>query len=219
MPKKKCGFGFSCASMMMQPGLEVDECPNYKTCGSASELTAEEEVELIRVRQIQASQRQRELEYVQEIIKINRRQAAIMMLKSRACPQSLESLSIYELINQVGTSLNELRSRLTEFEGQYIAPEKCEVHTYNVKRPRFHLTEQGVETYRRAYQYNKLTATEAIFEPSERQAKVRVIHLGNSDDSRNLEAREGIERRNKVTQVRTKLKLIEQALADALALL
>ncbi|BAZ18271.1 hypothetical protein NIES4071_101560 (plasmid) [Calothrix sp. NIES-4071] len=219
MPKKKCGFGFSCASMMMQPGLEVYECPNYRTCSLANDLTVEEEVELIIVRQIQTSQKQGEFKYVHDKIRINRRQAAIMMLMSRACPQSLESLSIHELINQVGASLDQLRSRLTQFEGQYIAPESCEVHSYNVKRPRSHLTERGVESYRRAYQYNKLTAMKPIFEPFERQAKVRVIHLSRSDDPRNLEAREGIERRNKVTQVRTKLKLIEQALADALALL
>lgn len=79
-----------------------------------------------------------------------------MMLMSRACPQSLESLSIHELINQVGASLDQLRLRLAQFEGQYIAPESCKVHSYNVKRPRFHLTEQGIESYRRAYQYNKL---------------------------------------------------------------
>jgi hypothetical protein len=41
--------------MMLQPGLEAKDCPNYETCGSVSELTPEEEVDLIRVREVQRS--------------------------------------------------------------------------------------------------------------------------------------------------------------------
>jgi hypothetical protein len=52
MPKKKCGFGFSRAAMLLQPGLESSACPNYEDCGSVSTLTPDEEIELIRVRAI-----------------------------------------------------------------------------------------------------------------------------------------------------------------------
>lgn len=142
MPKKKCGFGFNCGIMMMQPGLDAGDCPNYRTCGSATELTPEEEVELFRVRE---EQRQR--------IRVTRHQAAVMMLMARGYSQSLESLGVVELLARFESKLDELRSHLSEQFGEdvYIAPVECEAHRYNVKRP------AGV------YWYNKLTAKEPIF--------------------------------------------------------
>lgn len=213
MPKKKCGFGFNCGTMMMQPGLETGDCPNYQTCGSATELTPEEEVELILVREEQRrvweEENRRwheEQERIQERIRVTRHQAAVMMLMARGCPQSLESLDVAELLVRVESRLAELRSRLSEQFGEdvYIAPVECEAHRYNVKRP------GGV------YWYNKLTAEEPVFEPSERESKVRVIHLSHDDDPRNIQARAGIQRRNQLVQLNTQLRLVERALADAL---
>lgn len=98
MPKKKCGFGFSCTAMMMQPGLEPEDCVNYKACGSASQLTPEEEIELIRVREIQRQEAEirwqeniQQWEQIQERIRVSRRSAAIAMLMQRGCPQALAS--------------------------------------------------------------------------------------------------------------------------------
>ncbi|WP_193200969.1 hypothetical protein [Nostoc sp. MG11] len=63
MPTKICGLGFDCASMMLQPGmLDSGECLNYKTCGSAIKLSPDEQIELIRVREI-------ELERIQETVR------------------------------------------------------------------------------------------------------------------------------------------------------
>ena len=207
MPQKRCGLGFDCASMMLQPGLDAGDCENYATCGSATRLTPEEEFELIRWREIQNRERQEEWERQREIIRVNRHQAALMMLMSRGCPQTPESLGVVELLTTFAPLVESVRSQLAYFEGQYIAPEKCEAHTYNVKRPR------GV------YEYNKLTAAEAIFDPSEKAEKVRVVHLSNDDDPRNLEARLGIERRNALTQAKTQINVAHQALTQALELL
>ncbi len=44
-------------------------------------------------------------------------------------------------------------------------------------------------------------------------------HLSHDDDPRNIEARLGIERCNQLTQARTKLREIQDRLADALELL
>lgn len=206
MPRKKCGFGFSCATMMMQPGLEAGNCPNYETCGSVTELTEEEEVELIRVRVIERQEAQVEWERYQETIRLNRRQAAMMMLLSRGCSQNLESLGISARITAVEEQLEQLRSFLTQYEGPYIAPEEVEAHRYNVKRP------GGI------YWYNKLTAKRAIFEPSEQQQKVKVIHLSHDDDPRNLEGRLGIERRNRLLQIKRQLEIAETALQQAAAM-
>lgn len=181
-------------------------------CATLTELTPEEEVELIRVRQGERERReeaerewQEEWERVQERFRVNQRQAAAMMLMSRGCPQSIDSLGVSEAMVSVESRLSELWLRLGEFEGVYIAPPACEVHSYNVKRP------SGT------YFYNKLTAETAIFEPSERQQRVRVIHLSHDDDARNLEAREGIERRNKLLSLAARLARIEQALTAVLA--
>ena len=67
--------------------------------------------------------------------------------------------------------------------------------------------------------YNKLTSKEAIFNLVERTQKVKVLHLSHDDDPRNIEARAGIERRNQLTQARTKLKETQERLIDVLELL
>jgi hypothetical protein len=208
MPRKKCGFGFSCAAMLLQPGLEPKDCPNYETCGYASELTPEEEVELIRVREVQRQEAQQQWERVQERIRVSRHRAALMMLMERGCSQSLEDFGVTDSIASIETRLQELRSRLAQFtQGCYIAPNRCEAHRYNVKRP------SGT------YWYNKLTSRQAIFEPEEKEEKVKVIHLSHDDDPRNTEGRMGIERRNRLHQLQTQLQIAEGALEQAIALL
>ncbi len=101
MPRKRCAFGFSCASMMLEPGLTAEDCPNQDTCGTLTELTPQEEVELIRVRQVERERReeaerewQEEWEQIEERFRVTQRQAAAMMLMSRGCPQSIDSLGV-----------------------------------------------------------------------------------------------------------------------------
>lgn len=215
--KKRCGFNFNCASMMLQPGLEPKDCPNFHTCGSVSELTPEEEVELTLVREVENQQRRQEWERVYERIRVSRQQAAVMMLRSRGCPQSLESLGITELLAQLEGQLEQVRSQVREIEhGGYVAPEGVEVHAYNVKRPRVVRTEAGRVRQYAVYWYNKLTSNEAIFAPEERQGGVKVIHLSHDDDPRNLEARDGVERRNQLLKVKTQLQGARGALELAI---
>jgi len=88
-------------------------------------------------------------------------------------------------VTSIKSQIAELRGRLEPFSSDcYIAPEGCEAHCYNVKRP------SG------AYRYNKLASNRAIFEPERQSAKVKVIHLSH-DDPRNPEGRMGVERRNR----------------------
>ena len=203
MPRKICGLGFDCASMMLQPGIDPGECFNYPTCGAAIKLTPDEEIELIRVREIASCQQQQEWERTEETFRTTRREAAVMMLMSRGCPQSSESLGVAAQMEAIAACVEQLHHNLNNLEGCYIAPLGCEVHHYNVKRP------SGV------YGYNKLTALEPIFEPSEKQQKVKVVHLSHDDDPRNTEARLGIERRNQLTRVRTLLATTVELLQEA----
>lgn len=197
----------------MQPGIDPSDCPNYRTCGSATELTPEEQVELVRVREVQhqhaaeaQEQARQEWERVQEQFRVTRREAAVVMLTMRGCPQTPESLGVTAPLEEIAIHLETMRSHLSQFEGSYIAPEGCESHRYNVKRL------GGI------YWYNKLTAAEALFEPVVKEEKVRVIHLSYDDDPRNREGRLGIERRNRLTQIRTQLQMAEAALERAAAL-
>jgi hypothetical protein len=200
--------------MMLQPGLEPKDCPNYETCGSASRLTPEEEVDLIRVREIQRQEYEarweaarQQLERTRETIRINRHQAAVMMLRERGNPQSMENFGVLQSIANIEARIQELQSGLEHFNQDcYIAPDNCEAHRYNVKRPRG------------TYWYNKITSTEAMFEPAVKEEKVKVIHLSHDDDPRNIEGRMGIERRNRLNQIQTQLRIAEEALNRAIEL-
>lgn len=194
--------------MMLQPGLEPKDCPNYQTCGSASELTPDEEVELIRVREVQRQEAEAQWQRIQECIRVSRQRAALMMLMERGCPQSLEHFGVMDSLTAIEAQIQALRSHLEQFtQGCYIAPDACEAHRYNVKRP------SGV------YWYNKLTSRQALFEPEEREEKVKVIHLSHDDDPRNVEGRLGIKRRNRLHQLQTQLRVAEEALEQATSLL
>ena len=206
MPRKKCGFGFNCGSMLMQPGLTAEDCPNAEVCGLLTELSEEEQVELIRAREQERQRPTQRRRLVQETVRLTRRQAATLMLMQRGACQSPESFGVTELLNEVEEQLGEVRSQLPRFEGKYVAPPNCEAHRYNVKRP------LGT------YWYNKILADSAIFEPSERQQKVRVVHLSSDHDPRNQEGRAGIERRNRLMQAKSRLRTVKQALLEIVEL-
>ena len=215
MPKKKCGFGFSCASMMQQPFLEPQDCPNWQTCGRVQELTPEEEVELVRARQVRLREAQEEFERVIERFRVTRHQAAVMMLQRRGRHQSLSDFDLPALFASIGELAASLETGLTDYEQGYIAPEGVEAHRYNVKRPGPII---DGEVTRNVFWYNKLTANHHIFAPAEKQRTVRVIHLSKDDDPRNFEGRLGIERRNRLQQIRTQLQIAQEALQAANAI-
>lgn len=192
---------------MLQPLLEPKDCPNYATCGSAAELTPEEEVELIRVRELQLQEEQQHWERIQERFRVSRRSAAVAMLMQRGCSQPLENFGIDDAITAIENQLQTLRSHLEHYHQTYIAPDHCEAHRYNVKRP------YGT------YWYNKLTSPQAVFEPAAETENVKVIHLSHNDDPRNLEGRLGIERRNRLHHLQTQLQGTAAALEQAIALL
>ena len=218
MPKKKCGLGFDCASMMIQPGIDPGDCLNYEICGNAYELTPDEELELIRIREREREEAQRERERIEERILISRKQAARMMLMSRGCSQSLDSIGITDAIAGLGEQLSQLSQALSEAtQNQYIPPQGVEVHRYNVKRAK------------KVFEYNKLMAGEAIFKPVEKTREirrngkkimisveaVRMIHLSRDEDARNIVARESIELRNKLSRIETLLKNAQRLIDEA----
>ena len=210
MPQKKCGFGFSCASMMMQPGLEPKACPNWNTCGKVQAYSFDERIELQRIRLV-GEERERQQ------FQITRHEAAIMMLQQRGNPQTLEDFGLPEQQTTIAQSLSELQDNLASLAESYVAPLEVNAHRYNVKRPGRSYRNLDGQLYRekRIYWYNKMTAREPVFEPSEEERPVRVIHLSHDNDPRNIEGRLGIERRNRLMAIHTQLQIAAAALFEA----
>jgi hypothetical protein len=174
--------------MMQQPGLQPVDCPNFTTCRTALGIEPSQDFDL---------------QNWQGLLQTNRGQLAVRMLSSRGCPQAVEDFGLPAKLAALQTQLQELEALLEAYEGVYIAPEACELHVYNVKRPR------GV------YWYRKLTASQPIFASAEGSRNVRTIHLSHSDDPRSIEAGLGIERRNRLMKVRTQLALAKAAMQTA----
>jgi hypothetical protein len=194
MPIRMCAYGFSCASMMMAPGLTAEDCPNKNVCGTIRQLTEEDRVELHYAR-IENNVR------TIDTMMTNGRDAALYLLSTRACPQTPASLGVTATLARLRSTLSQLEETIAQLsEDCYVAPIGVEAHRYLVKRP------SGV------YQYNKLTSREAIFPPQEREDSVKVIHLSSDYDSRNFEGRAGIERRNRLLAIRTAIDTAEALL-------
>ena len=196
MPTKLCAYGFSCASMLMQPGLTASECPNQKICGTIIRLTDEERIELSQGRWENAR-------HTIETVEMTRAEAADYLLASRGCPQSPQSLGVAATIEGLRSAISQLEDTITELSDGYIAPVGIEAHRYLVKRP------YGI------YQYNKLAAKRAIFLPQIKEEMVTVIHLSKDDDPRNLKGRAGIERRNRLLAISTAVQAATNLLNKA----
>lgn len=206
MAEKRCGLGFSCASMMQQVELRVEDCPNLNVCGVAQRLEPDTEFELICAGSSGVAP-----------ISTTRRAAAVMMLMHRGCPQSVEAFGLADQIAALTTELGQLNEEIAQYEGHYIAPADVEAVAYSVKRPRgVTQTPEGKTVQRFAvYWYNKLMSQTAIFAPAEKDRPVKVIHLSKNDDPRNLEGRQGLERRNQLNQIATQLRIAESAILRA----
>ena len=209
MAEKRCGLGFSCASMMQQADLRVEDCPNLSVCGVAQRLEPEAEFELVRAGTSGT-----------EHFSVTRREAAAMMLMSRGSPQPVASFGVGEAIAELSEQLRHLNEELAQYEGSYIAPAGVEAVTYSVKRPgpKTEMADGQIVRSVKEYWYNKLMSQSAIFAPAEQSRSVKVIHLSKDDDPRNLEGRRGVERRNQLNQISTQLRVAERAVAQALEL-
>ncbi len=197
---KRCTFGFDCSAMFLQPGLTAEHCPNQFTCKELPNIDRNTEIWFRRVTVDGGNDR------TLETFPLCSSQAARLMLLMRGNPQTPNSLGAIAALDELEATLERLRSQLANYgTSTYIAPVNTEAHSYSVKRPKG------------TYQYNKLASLDAIFEPSEKVEKVKVIHLSHDDDPRNLEAKAGIDRRNKILQLTAKLKTFEQSIGEVLA--
>ena len=162
------------------------------------------------------------------VIQIRQHEAATVMLKARGNHQDYDSFELLELTSSTAEVLrlfnNEL-GQLAANDNVYIAPDGIEAHVYSVKRPprnRFpdHWTLEEVRREQSVYYYHKLTSKSAQFKAMEKDddgnfKSCKVIHLSHSDNARNIQGRLGIERRNKLNKIRTRLLRAQQLLVEA----
>jgi hypothetical protein len=212
--KSKCRLGFACASIMQNSQIRADRCPNRATCREIVNFEFDERASFLMVRRLDGS-------LVEEYIELSRHEAAVMMLMQRGCPQTLDDFGLLESIDTIIELLGDLRSQIESYQGQYIAPDGCEMHTYNVKHNDVELqpNNQGElvpHPIKVVYTYYKLAAKRPIFAPSIEPNNVKVIHLSRTDDPRSLESRRGIERRNRLSMLRSQLRHLETEIVDRL---
>lgn len=134
----------------------------------------------------------------------------------RVRPESVASFGLAEQITALTTELNQLTEAIAQSDGHYITPDEVEAVAYSVKRPVgvMQTSEGSVQQYN-VYWYNKLMSQTAIFAPVENDRPVKVMHLSKPDDPRNIEGRQGVERRNQLTQIATQLWIAESAILRA----
>ncbi|UFP97289.1 hypothetical protein [Gloeobacter morelensis] len=136
------------------------------------------------------------------------------VLMTRGGHQRAATARLDRRLDRVQATARDLALALERFAppGVYVAPPACEAHRYNVKRPG--RDGQG-NAIVRTFWYNKLTSRQPIFAPAQEPHPVKVIHLSKDDDPRNLEARRGIERRNRLRRLATRLSTARAALLQA----
>lgn len=128
--------------------------------------------------------------YIQE--SYTEEEAAEIVLRQRGCHTgSLDLVKKIELLQQILVNVVE---RIDEIDrSEYIPPDSCEVHSYNVKRPK------GV------FNYFKLAARHPIFR-GVYQETTKVIHLGHENSELHLKAAKAVQRRNTLNQIRKKVR-------------
>lgn len=196
MPKI-CSYGFSCASMLLQPGLTAENCPNQLVCGTIIQLTEEEQAELY------AARMENNRRIVQTVM-MSPQRAAQRLLNDRGCPQTAETIGVDESAVNLIDRIAQCQEMIAELTSSYVAPPGVEAHRYLVKRPYA------------TYQYNKLTSKEAIFPPQQEESYVKVLHLSSDTDPRNILGRSGIERRNRILLLKTQIEKAAELLAKAI---
>ena len=223
---RACPFGFSCRDMFQLPSeLSANDCENLKSCKSLSATSGmRSDVSEVYPLQMVNEAGQR------ETLSMTEEEAAFLMLWYRGATQTIEfGFEVDGLIDTIARHIIDINEVLeNEWEGKYIAPEGATVHTYSVYRPsRPELLARGLITsdaslseireYQRGFEYDKLTSSEAIFRSALRNdERVKAIHLSRRDTARSIEARKGIERRNRLHQIENRLKAAIAAVSEAL---
>ena len=179
------------------PGLTAEDCPNKEVCGTIIQLTESERAEL-RAARMENNRR------VVETVMMSPSSAAQRLLRDRGCSQTAETLGVEQSAIALIDAIATCQDKIAELTSSYVAPPGVEAHRYSVKRPY------------NTYQYNKLTSKESIFPPQQEENEVKVLHLSRDTNPRNILARSGIERRNRILLLKTQIEKATELLTLAI---
>ncbi len=238
--REKCPYGFNCGSMMLQPGTIAHNCENLTEC---TKLTKAQGVswtalnqptfDLVEYRENLDYHLREEAQHLREeaqrrryILRVRVHEAAVLLLKQRGNPQSVENFNFASPLSQIEQSLENLNSHLENLDSGYIAPSGVEAHVYNVKNPPTsyfseEITLEEIREKQKIYYYHKLLSKTAQFEsvkplkPGEVRKNCKTIHLSHGGDARNIQGRIGIERRNRLSKIQSRLLAASKALQEA----
>lgn len=119
-------------------------------------------------------------------------EAAEILLMQRGC--HTPATELLDQLNKLTDLIMELTTMVDAIDrSEYIPPLNCEVHRYNVKRPK------GV------FEYYKLAAREEIFQGVKKEL-TKVIHLGKAENELHLVASAAVERRNLLNRLHKDIK-------------
>ena len=240
--QKKCPYGFTCSNMpKLSPSDATSEnCANLSQCEKAAKYNSEilfrygkyeklkSRFDWLNQRKNLGNKAKRELEEIRPTVSyvesIKSHEKAASTLERRSKKQEYSDFGITERISLIEKKLQQLRSNLHNncyLDRDYIAPEGVEVNSYSVKYPPSSnfsqdTPQEEIRKNQKVYIYHKLKSKTAQFKPEKENGKKRkVIHLGKSNDEKNIQARLGIERRNRFSKIRTRLIQAETALKEA----
>lgn len=168
---------------------------------------------------------------IRHTITVRQHEVAVAMLKSRGNHQDYSNFELDETaaaIAELTDSFNQELEQLAANDNGYIAPDGVEAHVYNVKRPSPKelpegLTRRQIRALQSVFHYHKITSKQAQFVAFGRDEegnpkRCKVIHTSHTDNARNIQSRLGIERRNKLSKIRTRLLRAKQVLDEAIAI-
>ena len=242
-PDRKCPYGFTCRNHSWGQYKFTKDCKYYAVCKRIVKKLAG--ASLDNIEEFLNESIEEELnkfteeawrypggwygEYciqgVELLSAIEKHELAVILLRKHGNHQSFESLGVKEQKDRVKESLKELESKLIILDRGYIAPKKVNIDSYATKYyPDSNFFEENSLPDEEfiVYNYYRLKSKTAQFEcETEIDQKCKVIHLGTSGSEKYIQGRLGIERRNRLLKIRTKLieatKILQEAakLADA----
>ena len=238
--REKCPYGFSCASMMLQAGAIAHHCEHLTECtnltraeGVSWDALNQPTFDLMQYReerhrywQEQEQQWREEAQRVRYIRRIRQHEAAVLLLQQRGNHQLFNSFDLAAPIPDIEQALETLKANLENLNRGYIAPSGVEAHIYSVKHPPTGdfpagMTKEQIRTQQRIYYYHKLLAKTAQFagvkipKDGGEPRNCKAIHLSHGYDARNIQGRIGIERRNRISKIQTRLLAAAKALQEA----
>lgn len=240
-PSRKCPYGFTCKNHPWGKNKITKDCKYYDDCKKIVRDIAKSSIDIDSYKEYINKIAEESQQYSALALKdnsahcyrgtneqtslffeaIKKHECSVISLREYANHQSSKSLEIIKYISEVKELLEQLESQLETFDRGYIAPVGAEFNTYNTKRrPNIEFSAENdsqTEYYKpKVYKYCMLRAKTDLFKSKGKaKLKCKSIHLGEIGSEKDIQARLGIEKRNRLLKIRTRLIRAVEAMKEA----